>query len=338
MKRINVYVNSVLRWSAYKRESEYQAWIDAAVAANLWGLPGEYTVEVLDATAEIESNRQQAEGLSKQSAEATFEPKNANIQSHVSSTENPHSVTKAQIGLASVDDVSAASLRDRSTHTGTQLSSTISDFDEAAQDAIGNSLVDSADIDFTYPDPQNQITAELTATGVTPGSYSLVSVDSKGRVTAGSNSGSVTRYSTINGATATNSNATYTTVASLTTVSLPVGLYKISFRGRGQSGSTTNGTGVRLSNGTATISTINITWAIAQGANGVSQKFQFDQIAANTNVTSASAAAANTDFGISGEGIVRITVAGTLLIQLRSELNGTASSLLADSCLEVTLV
>lgn len=106
MKRINIYVNSVLRWSAYKRESEYQAWIDTAVAANLWGLPGTYTVEILDATAEIESNRLQAEGISKQSAESTFEPKNVNIQSHISSVENPHSVTKAQVGLGLVDNTS----------------------------------------------------------------------------------------------------------------------------------------------------------------------------------------------------------------------------------------
>lgn len=327
MKKVNVYVNSILRWAAYKKDDEYQAWIDYAVANNLWGQPGSYTVEVVDATVELEQKRLQNEAAKKQ-----------DFDSHVNNTSNPHSVTKDQIGLGSVDDISSADLRDRLTHTGTQLSSTISDFNEAAQDAVGNSLLDSADINFTYPDPQNQITAELTQTGVVAGTYSLVSVDSKGRITGGSNTGSITRYSTINGATATNSNATYTTVASLTTVSLPVGLYKISFRGRGQSGSTTNGTGIRLSNGTATISTINIAWNITQGANGVSQKFQFDQIAANTNVTSASAAAANTDFGISGEGIVRITVAGTLLIQLRSELNGTASSLLADSFLEVTLV
>jgi hypothetical protein len=43
-------------------------------------------------------------------------------------TGNPHNVTKADVGLGSVDNVSAASLRDRSTHTGTQPASTISDF------------------------------------------------------------------------------------------------------------------------------------------------------------------------------------------------------------------
>lgn len=37
-----------------------------------------------------------------------YEPINSNIQSHVSATDNPHSVTKAQIGLSSVDDTSDA--------------------------------------------------------------------------------------------------------------------------------------------------------------------------------------------------------------------------------------
>lgn len=119
---------------------------------------------------------------------------------------------------------------------------------------------------------------------------------------------------------------------------MPAGLYRVSFRGRCQSGSTTNGTGVRVSNGTATVTTVNIAWAISQGANGVSQKFQFDQIATNTNITTASAAAANTDFAILGDGVIRITTPGTLIVQLRSELNGTASSLLADSCFVLELV
>jgi hypothetical protein len=56
----------------------------------------------------------------KTQSDSNFEPKNANIQSHISSTSNPHSVTKAQVGLGDVDNVSAANLRDRSTHTGNE--------------------------------------------------------------------------------------------------------------------------------------------------------------------------------------------------------------------------
>jgi len=45
--------------------------------------------------------------------------------SHASATDNPHSVTKAQVGLSNVDNVSEANLRDRATHTGTQAQSTV---------------------------------------------------------------------------------------------------------------------------------------------------------------------------------------------------------------------
>lgn len=40
----------------------------------------------------------------------------------------------------------------RANHTGTQLAATISDFNEAAQDAVGGILTDSATIDLTYDD------------------------------------------------------------------------------------------------------------------------------------------------------------------------------------------
>ena len=39
-------------------------------------------------------------------SEVGAEPANINIQSHISSTSNPHSVTKAQIGLGNVDNTS----------------------------------------------------------------------------------------------------------------------------------------------------------------------------------------------------------------------------------------
>lgn len=74
-----------------------------------------------------------ADVYTKTQSDTNFEPKNANIQSHISDLSNPHSVTKAQIGLDSVDNVSAANLRNRATHTGTQTASTISDFTSAVQ-------------------------------------------------------------------------------------------------------------------------------------------------------------------------------------------------------------
>jgi hypothetical protein len=56
--------------------------------------------------------------------------------------------------------------RDRANHTGTQLSTTISDFNEAAQDAVGNILTDTATVDFTYDDAGNQISAIVVASSI----------------------------------------------------------------------------------------------------------------------------------------------------------------------------
>ncbi|HEX4662468.1 MAG TPA: hypothetical protein VH144_02545, partial [Candidatus Saccharimonadales bacterium] len=49
----------------------------------------------------------------------------------------------------------------RANHTGTQLSSTISDFTEAAQDAAGAALTNTSTVNLTYNDAGNAITADV---------------------------------------------------------------------------------------------------------------------------------------------------------------------------------
>lgn len=51
----------------------------------------------------------------------------ADLTAHTGNTSNPHAVTKTQVGLGSVDNVSAANLRDRATHAGTQSADTLTD-------------------------------------------------------------------------------------------------------------------------------------------------------------------------------------------------------------------
>jgi hypothetical protein len=41
--------------------------------------------------------------------DADYEPKNTNIQSHISNTSNPHSVDKVDVGLGNVDNISITS-------------------------------------------------------------------------------------------------------------------------------------------------------------------------------------------------------------------------------------
>jgi hypothetical protein len=71
------------------------------------------------------------------------------------------------VGLAELDTAAETSLRDRSTHTGTQLAATVSDFTEAAQDAVGPMLRDGTHtgISFAYDDPGGKLNATVTGGG-----------------------------------------------------------------------------------------------------------------------------------------------------------------------------
>lgn len=91
---------------------------------------------------------------------------------------SPTGLVKADVGLSNVDNV-ADSLKpvstaqaqadtavqafsiQRANHTGSQTSSTISDFTEASQDAVGATLTDTNTIDLTYTDSTNTIIADV---------------------------------------------------------------------------------------------------------------------------------------------------------------------------------
>ena len=73
--------------------------------------------------------------------------------------------------------------------------------DERAQDAVGTILTDTTEIDFTYTEGTPSITADLKTTAVTAGdyTYSALTVDSKGRITAASSGAPPTEYSSGSG-------------------------------------------------------------------------------------------------------------------------------------------
>lgn len=89
------------------------------------------------------------------------------LTGHTGDTANPHGVTKAQVGLGSVDDVAAASLRDRATHTGTQPSTSIADFTEAVQDAVAALLGAGSNVTLNYDDAAGTLTVSATGAGGT---------------------------------------------------------------------------------------------------------------------------------------------------------------------------
>lgn len=92
----------------------------------------------------------------------------------------------------------------RADHSGTQTAATISDFNEAAVDAVGAVLTDTYSVDMTYDDNNNIIKADiilasgsgmqitstgikLTNTGVIAGTYTKYEVDAQGRILTASN-------------------------------------------------------------------------------------------------------------------------------------------------------
>lgn len=77
------------------------------------------------------------------------------VAAHANLTNNPHSVTKAQVGLGSVPNVDAT---DRANHTGTQLSSTISDFTTAVQAAETTTSLSLASNILTFTDENGIVT------------------------------------------------------------------------------------------------------------------------------------------------------------------------------------
>lgn len=125
------------------------------------------------------------------------------MEKSVYDTDNDGSVEQAD-NADTLDNLHGSYYLNRVNHTGSQLSSTISDFEEAAEDAVGNSLIDTNSIDLTYDDNNNQFKADvrivagggieivangiqLTNTGVVAGTYTKLTVDAKGRVTSAIN-------------------------------------------------------------------------------------------------------------------------------------------------------
>ena len=70
-----------------------------------------------------------------------------------------------------------AALRDRSTHTGTQASSTISDFSEAVDDRVAALLVAGSGVTLTYNDAANTLTVAATGGGSDPWTYLVLASD-----------------------------------------------------------------------------------------------------------------------------------------------------------------
>ncbi len=82
----------------------------------------------------------------------------------------------ADVATGATANSTDAALRDRSTHTGTQASSTISDFSEAVDDRVAALLVAGSGISLTYNDAANTLTVAATG-GADPWTYLVLGSD-----------------------------------------------------------------------------------------------------------------------------------------------------------------
>lgn len=132
----------------------------------------------------------------------------------------------------------------------------------------------------------------------------------------------------------TSTSNTYANVTELVTPSLPVGRYIFDFVGTAQSTSITTGVGIRL-NGSATFGALIANWSFSQAANGTDKDFEYSQLAAATDVKSTGVLTANADFPVCGVGVFSISTAGTVAVQLASEVNLSGVSVRINSTLRI---
>lgn len=133
-------------------------------------------------------------------------------------------------------------------------------------------------------------------------------------------------YSYVTTAIQTRNANSYIAVTELTSDSLPVGFYKVEAYIICQSTATGTGLGLRVGQETAVIGTPTaIQWDISSAGNGTDRRYQYDQLSAGDNVTTTTSPVANGNFVAKGVGVINITTAGTIAIQLRSENTGAVS-------------
>lgn len=230
--------------------------------------------------------------------------------------------------------------KDRANHTGTQLAETIADFSSAVQGSIVEVFDAGDDIDLVYPNVNGKVSATLKPTGVAAGTYNNVRVDENGRIVEAfliSDSSALKYFHRTNSSNATTLQ-TFMNIPELSTVELPVGLYKFNFISLAYSTSISTGVGVRLACTSGDISTIYGKYSISQSVPGTTQAYEYDQTSEATNITSSSSPSTSYGFVVKGEGIVRVTTPAVLTMQFRSEVENSAVLIDTDAHFSVESV
>jgi hypothetical protein len=134
----------------------------------------------------------------------------------------------------------------------------------------------------------------------------------------------------------TANNTNWQNITQLTSVSLPVGNYRIMGVIKFQSAATTTGIGLRFNVGTATVSDILAQWSIPTGADGAANNtYDATQRTTGDIILGTSVGAANTNYAAVVEGFFTVSVAGTVLLQMRSEVGGSVVTVGVGSFIKI---
>lgn len=132
--------------------------------------------------------------------------------------------------------------------------------------------------------------------------------------------------------------ATYANLTEFVTPNLYPGNYILEFEGTFQSSATTTGIGLRLAEVTGTISFVSINWRFSQAGNGTDKYYEYSQTSLTDNVPSTATLSINTNYPAVALGIFSISSPGSVAIQIRSEVNGSAVSIRPTSILSIRKV
>lgn len=132
------------------------------------------------------------------------------------------------------------------------------------------------------------------------------------------------RYTYRMTATQSSTSTTMANVTQLTSWILPVWAYEIRVRGKFRTVATTTGIWLTLKAQTAAIGDI---WIIYQAQSTATANQQYSITADGTSVTTTATPAANTDYALMMNGTFNVTTAGTVTIQMKSEVNGSTATL-----------
>lgn len=224
----------------------------------------------------------------------------ATLTSHTSNTSNPHATTKTQVGLSNVPNVDATL---RANHTGTQLASTVSDFEPSVRGTVLAGL--------TFPFPYDTSVAN---TDTVEGAVANL----QGQINVWTELIKTTADQIVS------SNVTLTTIDNLSFYAVSGRTYYFEYTIRFRTANTNTGIGLTMATLDTAVGEMNAIVNMPVAADGTAALYTGSITALNDVVTSTGVQAVQPETYIANiKGIFVCTTDGAIGPRFRSENNGT---------------